>query len=56
VPQRELQRYVLDGGAVIADPRGTMPGRGAWLHDDPACRELAAKRRAFERALRMPRD
>lgn len=29
-----------------------MPGRGAWLHPDPHCLELAARRRAFGRALR----
>jgi uncharacterized protein len=28
-----------------------MPGRGAYLHADPACLELARKRRALDRAL-----
>ena len=31
-----------------------MPGRGAWLHPDPHCLELAERRRAFGRALRVP--
>jgi len=56
VPQRELQRFVLVDGEIVADPSGRMPGRGAWLHEDPACRERAERRRAFPRALRMPRD
>ena len=31
-----------------------LPGRGAWLHRDPECVELAERRRAFARALRVP--
>jgi predicted RNA-binding protein YlxR (DUF448 family) len=30
-----------------------LPGRGAHLHRDPACLELAERRRAFPRALRV---
>ena len=30
-----------------------MPGRGAWLHPDPLCLELALRRGAFPRALRL---
>ncbi|SHG75919.1 hypothetical protein SAMN05443575_2712 [Jatrophihabitans endophyticus] len=39
---------------VVPDPRRRMPGRGAWVHPVPACVELAQRRRAFERALRVP--
>ena len=39
--------------AVVPDLHGRMPGRGAWLHPDPACVELAVRRRAFGRALRV---
>jgi len=39
-------------GEIVEDPTGRAPGRGAYLHDDPGCRELAAKRRSLERALR----
>lgn len=39
-----------DGG-VAPDPTGQAPGRGAYLHDDPSCVEMARKRRALERAL-----
>ncbi|MDP9093706.1 MAG: YlxR family protein [Actinomycetota bacterium] len=40
--------------AVVPDPRHRTPGRGAWLHHDPGCVELAERRRAFARALRVP--
>lgn len=38
--------------AVVPDPRGTAPGRGAHLHPTVACYELAVRRKAFGRALR----
>ncbi|MDQ6938423.1 MAG: YlxR family protein [Actinomycetota bacterium] len=40
--------------AVVADPARRAPGRGAWLHPVPECAELAVRRRAFTRALRVP--
>jgi predicted RNA-binding protein YlxR (DUF448 family) len=48
-----LVRFVRTAaGEIVEDATGRAPGRGAYLHDDPACRELAAKRRSLERALR----
>ncbi|WP_349259808.1 YlxR family protein [Jatrophihabitans sp.] len=48
----------LGGGPValpvVPDPRRRIPGRGAWVHADPGCVELAQRRRAFGRALRVP--
>lgn len=46
----------LDDGhpVVVPDPRRRLPGRGAWLHPDSACLDLAVRRRAFRRALRAP--
>lgn len=42
------------GTASLApDPLGRRPGRGASLHPDPRCVDLAEKRRAFPRALRL---
>lgn len=38
---------------VVPDPRHRAPGRGAWLHRDLQCVELAERRRAFARALRV---
>ncbi|GGI07773.1 YlxR family protein [Isoptericola cucumis] len=56
-----LLRLVLepsDGEAgavprVVADVRACLPGRGAWIHPTPACLELAERRRAVPRALRV---
>ncbi|HEY6876087.1 MAG TPA: YlxR family protein [Candidatus Dormibacteraeota bacterium] len=39
-----------DGSAGV-DPTGHAPGRGAYLHRDPACIETARKRRQLERSL-----
>lgn len=43
------------GRKVVPDPRRRLPGRGAWLHRDPRCAELAQRRRAFARALQVSR-
>ncbi|WP_407653635.1 YlxR family protein [Cellulomonas alba] len=40
-------------GVLVVDERRRMPGRGAWLHPDPGCLDLAERRRAFVRALRL---
>ncbi len=39
--------------AVVPDPAGTAPGRGAHLHPTSECLQLAVRRRAFPRALRV---
>jgi predicted RNA-binding protein YlxR (DUF448 family) len=61
VSRDELVRHVLehaaDGSARVVRDRGVrLPGRGAWLHDSEQCRQLATKRRAFRRALRVAGD
>jgi len=38
---------------LVPDPRGRLPGRGANLHPDLKCLDLAERRRAFGRALRL---
>jgi predicted RNA-binding protein YlxR (DUF448 family) len=50
----DLLRVVAVVGALVPDPPGRLPGRGAHLHPDPACLALAERRRAFVRALRLP--
>ena len=40
--------------ALVPDLRSALPGRGAWVHPDLACLDLAVRRRAFARALRVP--
>jgi len=53
----DLLRVVAVGAPlhpeVVPDPRGRMPGRGAYVHTDPGCLDLAERRRAFPRALRL---
>jgi len=39
---------------LTPDPDRRLPGRGASVHLDPRCVDLADKRRAFPRALRLP--
>ena len=39
--------------AARPDPDGTAPGRGAHLHPKTECYDLAVRRRAFTRALRV---
>jgi uncharacterized protein len=41
------------GNAVIVDSAGSLPGRGAWLHPVPQCLQIAIRRRALTRALRI---
>ncbi|MFG3253590.1 YlxR family protein [Streptomyces sp. NPDC048172] len=52
--KRGLLRVVLTGASCIPDLRGTLPGRGAYLHPVSACLEQAVRRRAFNRAFRGP--
>jgi predicted RNA-binding protein YlxR (DUF448 family) len=42
-----------EGGAAV-DMTGRATGRGAYLHKDPGCIEIARKRKALERALKTP--
>jgi hypothetical protein len=51
--RRTLVRFTRNSdGAVVEDPTGRAPGRGAYLHDDPDCRALALKKRSLERAFK----
>ncbi|MCW2777150.1 MAG: hypothetical protein JWN17_875 [Frankiales bacterium] len=49
----ELLRVVVEAGVLTPDPAGRLPGRGASVHPVPWCVDLAEKRRAFPRALRL---
>ena len=50
----ELLRIVVVEGECVPDHRGTLPGRGAYVHPAPACLDLAVRRRAFQRAFKAP--
>ncbi|MFF4368757.1 YlxR family protein [Streptomyces sp. NPDC001594] len=50
--KNDLLRIVAVGGECVPDPRGTLPGRGAYVHPAVVCLDQAVRRRAFPRALR----
>ena len=56
-PKQDLLRVVArgsdDGWTVVPDPGARASGRGAYIHPAPECLELASRRRAFARALRV---
>ncbi|AJC55655.1 hypothetical protein GZL_03069 [Streptomyces sp. 769] len=47
-----MLRIVEIEGECVPDPRGTLPGRGAYVHRTLVCLDLAVRRRAFPRAYR----
>ncbi|QWC85376.1 YlxR family protein [Nocardioidaceae bacterium] len=54
-PRRDLLRVVAGSDArAVPDPTRTAPGRGAHLHPTQECLDLAVRRRALGRALRVP--
>ncbi|ACZ30241.1 protein of unknown function DUF448 [Xylanimonas cellulosilytica DSM 15894] len=42
-----------ENARVVVDERKALPGRGAWVHPTTACLDLAVRRRAVPRALRV---
>ncbi|MEO3977363.1 YlxR family protein [Streptomyces sp. CAU 1734] len=48
----DLLRIVAVGDECVPDDRGTLPGRGAYVHPVTVCLDLAVRRRAFPRAFR----
>ena len=44
---------VGDRQVAAPDPGHRLAGRGAWVHPDLSCLDLAERRRAFPRALRL---
>ncbi|WP_327698044.1 YlxR family protein [Streptomyces sp. NBC_00459] len=51
--KKDLLRTVAVEGECVPDHRGTLPGRGAYVHPALVCLDLAVRRRAFPRALRV---
>lgn len=52
--KRRLHRIVrAPDGRVEYDPTGRAPGRGAYLCGRPGCLELARRRPAVQRALKV---
>ena len=52
-PRSSLLRVVSIDSVLVIDERAVMPGRGAWVHQAQECVEIAIRRRAFVRALRV---
>ncbi|MBV9793872.1 MAG: YlxR family protein [Actinobacteria bacterium] len=48
-----LLRLVVAGNVIVPDPAARLPGRGVYLHPSRECLELAQRRRALVRALRV---
>ena len=51
-PQADLIRLVAAGERLVLDARRRLPGRGAWLHREPACWGTFVQRRGPVRSLR----
>nr|WTA00658.1 YlxR family protein [Streptomyces sp. NBC_00857] len=51
--KNDLLRIVVIEEQCVPDQRGTLPGRGAYLHPALNCLDLAVRRRAFPRAFRV---
>ncbi|MFI1015718.1 YlxR family protein [Streptomyces sp. NPDC020965] len=49
----DLLRIVVIGDDCVPDDRGTLPGRGAYVHPALVCLDLAVRRRAFPRAFKV---
>lgn len=53
VTASDLLRVVVSGDAIVPDPAHRLPGRGAYLHLDAQCLNIAIRRKAWTRALRL---
>ena len=54
-PKSELVRIALTPqGAVVADPSGKAPGRGAYFCGSSDCWEQGLRKNSLERGLRSP--
>ncbi|MEU2119226.1 YlxR family protein [Streptomyces sp. NPDC016459] len=49
----DLLRIVVTKDECVPDHRGTLPGRGAYLHPAVVCLDLAVRRRALPRAFKV---
>lgn len=53
--QVQLIRFVrAPDGEILADLKGRLPGRGAYLCNSRACIEATLRRKQFDRAFRQP--
>ncbi len=52
-PRSSLLRVIAVDSALVIDERAVLAGRGAWVHETQECVDVAIRRRAFVRALRV---
>ena len=52
--QNDLLRVVASGTELVPDGPVRQEGRGAYVHPRSECLDLAERRRAFPRALKVP--
>ena len=50
--RKTLLRIVVRQGELTIDEKAVFSGRGAWIHQNKQCLNLAIDRGAFARALR----
>ncbi|WP_131245845.1 YlxR family protein [Schaalia suimastitidis] len=48
-----MVRIAAFNGTAYVDPKGKLPGRGAWFHPDPRCISRGRQRKALARRLRF---
>ena len=49
---RVVAQMVGGKSTAAIDEHRRLSGRGAWLHPEPACMDMALRRKAFHRAFR----
>jgi predicted RNA-binding protein YlxR (DUF448 family) len=53
-PKKQLLRFVLENGKVVADYRGTGSGRGVYCCNDRHClQDFSRQKKKLSRALRV---
>lgn len=52
--QAHLVRVVARDGALVVDARGSLTGRGAYVHRDRDCVTESIRRKTWARALKVP--
>lgn len=56
-PATDLVRFVAEpsahGNKLTLDLKHRLPGRGVWLHTSNQCAQMAIRRNAFNRVLRV---
>ena len=52
-PKEQLIRVAVSGGTLKVDPKGILPGRGAYVCRNEKCISTAAEKNCFSRSFKM---